>query len=62
MRPNENIYHIFQAKNFKDVQHPYQDKASMDMTINGFKIKISPVGAKDINLSWPETNTQDDID
>ena len=32
-----NIYHIFIPNNFRDVQSLYQDKASMDMTLNEFK-------------------------
>ena len=32
-----NIYHIFKPNNFRDVQSLYQDKASMDMTLNEFK-------------------------
>ena len=34
---NGNIYHIFKPNNFRDVQNLYQDKASMDMTLNEFK-------------------------
>ena len=32
-----NIYHIFKSNNFKDALKLYQDKASMDMTLNEFK-------------------------
>ena len=32
-----NIYHIIKPNNFRDVQNLYQDKASMDMTLNEFK-------------------------
>ena len=32
-----NIYHIFKPNNFRDVQKLYQDKASMDMTLNEYK-------------------------
>ena len=32
-----NIYHIFKPNKFKDVQNLYQDKASMDMSLNEFK-------------------------
>ena len=32
-----NIYQIFKPNNFRDVQKLYQDKASMDMTLNEFK-------------------------
>ena len=37
IRANGNIYHIFKPKNFLDVRHIYQDKASMDMTLDAFK-------------------------
>ena len=38
IRCNGNIYHIFKSKNFRDVINRYQDKASMDMTLNEFKL------------------------
>ena len=41
IRANGNIYHIFKANNFRDVINLYQDKASMDMTLNEFKILTS---------------------
>ena len=41
IRANGNIYHIFKRKNFRDVQNLYQDKASMDMTLNEFKLLTS---------------------
>ena len=31
---NGNICHIFKPNNFRDVQNLYQDKTSMDMTLN----------------------------
>ena len=37
IRANGNIYHIFKPNNFRDVQNLYQDKTSMDMTLNEFK-------------------------
>ena len=37
IRAYENIYHIFKPNNFRDVQNLYQDKASMDMTLDEFK-------------------------
>ena len=37
IRANGNIYNIFEPNNFKDVQNLYQDKTSMDMTLNEFK-------------------------
>ena len=41
IRCNGNIYHIFKPNNFLDVRNLYQDKASMDMTLNEFKILTS---------------------
>ena len=38
LRSNGNIYHIFKPNNFRDVLNLYQDKASMDMTLNEFKL------------------------
>ena len=37
IRANGNIYHIFKPNSFRDVQNLYQDKTSMDMTLNEFK-------------------------
>ena len=37
IRVNGNIYHIFKPKKFLDVRSYYQDKASMDMTLDEFK-------------------------
>ena len=37
IRANGNVYHIFRPNNFKDVQNLYQDKASMDVTLNEVK-------------------------
>ena len=36
-----NIYHIFKPNDFRDVQNLYQDKASMDMTLNELKYLTS---------------------
>ena len=41
IRCNGNIFHIFKPNNFRDVQNLYQDKASMDMTYNEFKLLTS---------------------
>ena len=41
IRCNGNIYHIFKPNNFRDVINLYQDKASMDMTLNKFKFLTS---------------------
>ena len=38
IRANGNIYHIFKPNNFTDVLNLYQDKSSMDMTPNEFKL------------------------
>ena len=38
---NGNIYHIFKPNNFRDVLNLYQDKSSMDMTLNEFKLLTS---------------------
>ena len=37
-RCNGNIFHIFKPNNFLDVRNLYQDKASMDMTLNEYNI------------------------
>ena len=34
MRAKGNIYHIFKPNNFLEVRNFYQEKASMDMTLN----------------------------
>ena len=36
-----NIFHIFKPNNFRDVLNLYQDKASMDMTLDDFKYLTS---------------------
>ena len=41
IRANGNIYHIFKANIFRDVQILYQDKASMDMTLNEINLLTS---------------------
>ena len=41
IRANGNIYHIFKPNKFRDAQNLYQDKASMDMTLNEFKYLTS---------------------
>ena len=37
IRENGNIYHIFKPNNFLDVRNIYQEKATMDMTLDEFK-------------------------
>ena len=41
IRANGKIYDIFKPKNFLDVRKIYQDKSSMDMTLNEFKLLTS---------------------
>ena len=41
IRANGNIYHIFKPNIFRDVLNLYQDKSSMDMTLNEFKLLTS---------------------
>ena len=41
IRANANIDHSFQPNNFLDVRNIYQDKASMDMTLDEFKYLTS---------------------
>ena len=41
IRANGNIYQIFKPNSFRDVQNLYQDKTSMDMTLDEFKYLTS---------------------
>ena len=41
IRCNGNFFHIFKPNNFRDVLNFYQDKSSMDMTLNEFKLLTS---------------------
>ena len=41
IRANGNIYHIFKPNNFVDVRNIYQDKASIDMTLDEFNYLTS---------------------
>ena len=41
IRANGTIYHIFKLNNFLNVRKFYQDKASMNMTLNEFKLITS---------------------
>ena len=41
IRANGNISHIFKPNNFLDVRNIYQDKVSMDMTLDEFKYLTS---------------------
>ena len=41
IRCNGNIFHIFKPNIFRDVLNLYQDKSSMDMTLNEFKLITS---------------------
>ena len=41
IRCNGNIFHKFKPNNSRDVLNLYQDKSSMDMTLNEFKLLTS---------------------
>ena len=41
IRCKGKIFHIFKPNNFRDVINLYQDKSSMDMTLNEFKLLTS---------------------
>ena len=41
IRCNGSIFHIFKPNNFRDVLNLYQDKSSMDLTLNEFKLLTS---------------------
>ena len=41
IRANGNIFHVFKPNILRDVQNLYQDKTSMDMTLNEFKLLTS---------------------
>ena len=41
IRANRIIYHVFKPNNLRDVQNPYQDKSSIDMTLDEFKYSTS---------------------
>ena len=41
IRCNGNVFHIFKPNHFRDVLNLYQDKSSMDMTLNEFKLLTS---------------------
>ena len=41
IRCNGNIFHVFKPNKFRDVLIFYQDKSSMDMTLNEFKLLTS---------------------
>ena len=41
IRCNGNIFHLFKPNNYLDVRNIYQDKASMDMTLDEFKYLTS---------------------
>ena len=52
IRCNGIIYHIIKPNNFRDVQNLYQDKASMDMTLNKFKLLTSTCWKK-LSTTYP---------
>ena len=41
IRANANIYHNFKPNNFRDALLLHQDKSSIDMTLNEFKLLTS---------------------
>ena len=41
IRCNGNVFHLFKPNNYLDVRNIYQDKSSMDMTLNEFKYLTS---------------------
>ena len=41
IRCNGNVFHLFKLNNYLDVRNIYQDKASMDMTLDEFKYLTS---------------------
>ena len=41
IRANGNNYHVFKPDNIRDIQNLYQDRASMDMTLDEFKLLTS---------------------
>ena len=41
IRCNGNVFHLFKPNNYLDIRNIYQDKASMDMTLNEFKLLTS---------------------
>ena len=41
IRANGNIFHLFKPNNFLDVRNIFQDKASMDMNLNEFRLLTS---------------------
>ena len=41
IRANGEIFFIFKPNTFRDVQNVYQDKTSMDTTLDGFKLLTS---------------------
>ena len=41
IRANGNIFHLFKPNNYLDVRNIFQDKASVDMTLNEFKYLTS---------------------
>ena len=44
IRANGKIYHICEPNNFRDVLNLYQDKSSLDMTLNELKLLTSICG------------------
>ena len=58
IRANGNIYHFFKPNNFRDVQNLYQDKASMDMTLDEY-IYLTCTCSKGEYIPLPIVMTKD---
>ena len=65
IRANGNVYRIFKSNIFRDVQTLYQDKASMDLTMNEIKYLASTCWYKKyqpLTIDMTKENIQVDID
>ena len=65
IRANGNKCHIFKPNNFLDVRNIYQDKASMDMTLNEFRYLTSTCWNElyqPITYDMTKTNIKDAIE
>ena len=50
IRCNGNVFHLFKPNNYLDVRNIYQDKASMDKTLDEFNFLTSTCCNKNYNL------------
>ena len=65
IRGNGSMYHIFKPNNFRDVLKIYQDKSSMDLTLNEFKLVTSTCWNQKyqpLTIDMIRINIQVDID